>query len=174
MQDETVRLVSQNTSPTNYHLSQVSTKLALESMPPAAGHYELIDTVCSGITRMAEHQTEIRALEAAPQGLVQAISDNLPEQFSHFRFTPLLCGSMAEGTKCYLPDEFDFICDIAGSTLAIYGKRLHSVDHRFAQLTNSDGDIEVVKFANSFYAAINSAIYSRVGELAPQNFKSIS
>ena len=61
---------------------------------------------------MAIHRQETENLILALQSFVQAISDNLPEQFSHFKFTPILCGSMAEGTKCYQPDEFDFIFEI--------------------------------------------------------------
>ena len=124
-------------------------------------------TIRRGISRMADHQSEIRALETALQDFLQAISDNLPEQFSHFRFSPILCGSMAEGTKCYQPDEFDFICKITSD--AIVGKlpkrskeikvyHVYSYDARFDNIKDRDGCIEVVKFAATFYAAIDTTI----------------
>ena len=95
---------------------------------------------------------------SAIRKLMQAISDNLPEQFSHFSFTPILCGSMAEGTKCYQPDEFDFICKIHSRSMNPAGSGLRSSDARFADLTEDNGYIKVVKFAGSFYAAVDLAI----------------
>ena len=117
-----------------------------------------IDTVCSGISRMARHQTETKALEYAVKAFIQAISDNLPEQFSYFRFTPILYGSMGEGTKCYQPDEFDFVCKINSDSVVSKHFQLQSFDARFAELTNSNGHIEVVKFAARFYTAVDLTI----------------
>ena len=142
----------------NWH--RVSGKLTLENCEKSDRH-NAVDTVCMGFSRMAEHKEEITALEEALQNFLQAISDNLPEQFAHFRFTPILGGSMAEGTKCYQPDEFDFVCKISiDAQVEGYNRnQLRSSDVRFADLTNSDGDIEVVKFAESFYGAVNTTIH---------------
>ena len=88
----------------------------------------------------------LKFVKRAPQNFLQAISNNLPEQFSHFRFTPILCGSMPEGTKCYQPDEFGFMFNI--NTDAIEPK-VKSSDARFVSIKDTQCCTEVVKFAIS-------------------------
>ena len=74
---------------------RVSGKLTVQCADKITAGSEAVDTVLGGISLMAEHQTEIRALEATLQDFVQAISDNMPEQFSHFSFTPILCRAVS-------------------------------------------------------------------------------
>ena len=138
-------------------LRRVSSKLLL-SDTFKCNKSEILSTLRNGISRMSEHQAEIRALEEALQDFVQAISDHLPEQFSHFSFKPILCGSMAEGTKCYQPDEFDFICELTSDALETDDMQIQSFDARFADLTANDGYIGILKFAARFYAAIDFTI----------------
>ena len=61
-------------------LRRVSGKPTVQCGDEITAGFEAVNIVLGGISRMAEHQTKIRALEAALQEFIQAINDNLPEQ----------------------------------------------------------------------------------------------
>ena len=98
---------------------------------------------------------------------LQTVSDNLPEEFSHLRFTPVLCGSMAEGTKCYQPDELDFICNLNILGIAEQRKEINYLLseswYKFTPTENntftaSSCQIDVLNLSSDFYTRLENAL----------------
>ena len=56
---------------------------------------------------IAAHGDELEAIHTELVKLLLQVSDNLPEELAYFRFTPMLCGSTAVGTKCFQPTHFE-------------------------------------------------------------------
>ena len=115
------------------------------------------------------HNQETRDIEAAVTSFLQTVSDNLPEEFSHLRFTPVLCGSMAEGTKCYQPDELDYICDLGFQgyhtpECRIVGHVNNTFTPRYmrdiGELLTDKGELIVVNLAAAFYSGVDRALNS--------------
>ena len=66
---------------------------------------------------------------------------------------------MAEGTKCYQPDEFDCVCKVSIDAVDGCDSKKNR-DTRFAYLADKEGYIDARKFAANFYAAVNATINS--------------
>ena len=115
---------------------------------------------------------EVTEIEEALEHLMAQASTLISERYKQHSFTPILSGSMSEGTKCNKPDEFDFICMLHLDDSV--GDPFENVDERYVvfETYTYTGKQDVFKMAEAFYRAIDlvfrdiSKTSQTVGKLA--------
>ena len=101
--------------------------------------------------------------------VLSAVSDYVSSKIPILEFVPILCGSIAEGTKGYNPDEFDFICHLykLRKTNSKFGfevdiskfhQDLSAINRRLQEFLSDRGMVNVAKLASLFYSLFHKAI----------------
>ena len=110
---------------------------------------------------------EIDQMKLALHQLLQHISSILAKRLKILRFKSVLSGSMAEGTKVYQPDEFDYICLLDAEYFACSIDKfdtvtLTSLDPALFQVCGSK-QFHSVYLSSLFYHGVEFALKEIVG-----------
>ena len=86
----------------------------------------------------------------------------MAKKVPRFSFTPTVSGSFCEGTKCYHPDEFDYICMLYAPAANV--DPYNYIDERYAVFEMYSGKIDVMKLSSAFYDTMDAILKEMVEE----------
>ena len=157
--DKSANLVRRKT------LSYPEHKLRVHSNPESSrdviNPLEIVRTCRQTFTKYSD---EIQLLKDDVTELLEAVSDVLAERFEGLRFTPVLSGSMAEGTKVHTPNELDYICLLDQQSFECfyhghYGIALTKHDQTIPDAFDKHDTVNHVRFlALLFYHGVEYAL----------------
>ena len=117
------------------------------SAPSPPRHFA--EPIPDNVTDMFERATEpllyyaesVRVLRVDLVHQLEIISNNFPTHLECFKFDPQLAGSMAETTKLFKPDEFDFMCMLNRNRCLSLAASKESPNHCHILYKMTDGHI---------------------------------
>ncbi|XP_067034985.1 uncharacterized protein [Acropora muricata] len=149
---------------------------------------KLLNSPVLGIMPKLDEEKEV---EKAVTKLIERVAVKVCKNCPLFSFEPKLSGSLSEGTKCGLPDEFDFLCTmrelskvfldpVVDSSPPMFGQlqlrpEIYLSDHNVLQYADKDKSLRSAKLMEDLTEELNRAflekgIWEDMPGLSPVSF----
>ena len=145
-----------------------SFKIRRQSKSRAKRLLSVIDVVQNHQTLLDRHKEEVQEITDCVTDLLLNIADEISRQTPVLSFRCILAGSTSEGTKCYAPNELDFVCIFTNTDgLHLYATSVTVQDDSsdwmlFCSIKNF---LDPRKLAQSFYDQVFRALQLIIDKL---------
>ena len=137
--------------------SPAKTKLSADTtVRPSTEDSDLIDIVKNcRLHFTADYKSTIADIKSAIVDLLEKASQIIAQTAPFLQFKPVLSGSSSEGTKVYLPNEFDFVCALSLEHNVVRERQIRP--HNVPEFLLSSGSLSTQRLSVTFFHAIAKA-----------------